>query len=253
MSRAASPGSPAWSRLLRLRRQHDAARGVVVDAAEDDQATVDRSQGVHDVRDRRSRLALLAHALDEALEVAGRDVGHPPATEIRQRMKFERLLVAADGGRLVGLAAARRDRSVLHAGEVLVGRVAQRDARGAREPRARLCGEELGAPILGFAQRGESLSPALAALAEPTTASKLGEQEQRLPDAWRTRANDARRCQSAAFGSASAASLPCTLTSTGRVSGSGGCTVRNPSVPREDTRLPRDVAAHCIECVYLKD
>ena len=89
MIRAASAGSPACIRLRATARKHDAARGVVVDTAEHDEATVDRAQGVHDIRDRGGRLALPAESLDEPLEIASRHVGHAPAAEIGQSVKLE--------------------------------------------------------------------------------------------------------------------------------------------------------------------
>ncbi len=152
--------------LAVVRREHGAARRVVVHAPEHEEAAVDGAQRVHNVRDRRPCVPVPAQALDQALHVAGHDVGNAPATEVRQRMQFQRLFVAADRRRLVGLTAAGRDRAVAHALEILGRGVAQRDAGRSPQARAGLGGEELGAPVLRLSEGRERLAAALTALAE---------------------------------------------------------------------------------------
>src|SRR3984885_1938371 len=73
----------------------------------------DDAKRIEDVRDGRCGQALLTQVVDEVLHVAALNLRQLPASEGRDDIRAEQLLVAASGRRLVRLAAAVEDRAIV--------------------------------------------------------------------------------------------------------------------------------------------
>ena len=104
--------------------------------------------------------------LNEALEVAGREIVEATSAKVGNQVVPQDLLVAARDARFVGIAAPVYDRTVPHSLEKLVPRLAQRHHSLRRSPRVAEAHELAGAPDLGFIRRSERLCPDIPSLAE---------------------------------------------------------------------------------------
>jgi len=152
------------------------------DLAARDSAAEDRPHGQQRVADRRRLVTGSEQLVDERLELPALDVGELRLPELWDHAEAQRLLVPADGARLVDVAGAVADRAVGGGGEPDLRYLRERHAARRTQRPATQLAERVRSPRLGLGERGERLAdlllvpraPDLGAVGRPTVAVPTG-------------------------------------------------------------------------------